>query len=75
MELQQVDAWSVTYHNEVHRGIGCTPNDMAARHIGKWSRLHPAQIPLLGLQRCARPVEASRRSEEGLRIEGRDYSA
>lgn len=77
VELQQViDAWSVTYHNEVHRGIGCTPNDMAARHIGKWSRLHPAQIPLLGLH-FARPAGrgVATVGKEGLRIEGRDYSA
>lgn len=76
--LQAVlDDWSVVYHNTPHSGLaGLSPNDVAARHRGAWSRLDPDQLPLLALH-FAPPAGrgVATIGKEGLRIEGRDYAA
>lgn len=76
-DLQRlIDAWSVSYHNTAHSSLGCSPNEMAARHRGQWSRLDPEQLPLLALH-FARPAGrgVATVGKEGLRVDGRDYAA
>lgn len=76
-ELQQViDDWSIAYHNRKHSSLGCSPNVMAARHRGAWTRLDPEQYPLLALH-FARPAGrgVATVGKEGLRIAGYDYHA